>query len=154
MAFPPKSSPLHVLAGLPLAEWRMLLRALGLVVAVRAALWVLPFGTVRRLLERAPAQPAPGADEALVYRKRVIWAVTAVARRLLGDKPCLTQSLAAQRLLRQGGLDADLRIGVTMGEERELLAHAWLEQQGRVIIGGHTSPAKYTPLAPVHTSAA
>jgi hypothetical protein len=75
--------------------------------------------------------------------------VEAVGRRLLGDKPCLTQALVAQRLMSQGGYDSVLRLGVAK-DGRELLAHAWLERGGRVIIGGSASPERYTPLAPVH----
>jgi hypothetical protein len=79
--------------------------------------------------------------------------VEAVGRRLLGDKPCLTQALVAQRFLRQRGYDTTLRIGVAK-DGRELLAHAWLEREGRVIIGGGASPVRYKPLAPVHSEAA
>lgn len=148
MASLPK--PLRMLVGLPGPRLRMLLRALGLVVRVRAMLWAVPFGEARRRLDRTPAPPPLGPAEAAAYQRDVLWAVHAVARRLLGDKPCLVQSLAAQRLLREGGLDAELRIGVTKGERRNLLAHAWLEQRGRVILGGRESPVKYTPLASVH----
>ena len=70
-----------------------------------------------------------------------------MSRRLLGTKPCLTQALAAQRILRQEGIDSALRIGVAK-DGQELLAHAWLERAGRVVIGGGASRARYKPLEP------
>jgi len=134
----------------------LLVRAFALVSTVRLGLWALPYRTVQRLVgrtlvrrENAGATP----QEERSYQRRVVGAVEAVGRRLLGDKPCLTQALVAQRFLRQRGYDTTLRIGVAK-DGRELLAHAWLEREGRVIIGGGASPVRYKPLAPVHSEAA
>lgn len=135
------------------ADKVLLLRSLALVCVVRLGLWALPYRTVQRLVER-PLAPRPNAtpQELWAYQRRVVGAVEAVGRRLLGNKPCLTQAMVARRLLRMGGYDAALRIGVTK-DGRALLAHAWLERDGRVIIGGRASPARYKPLAPVHPEA-
>lgn len=124
-----------------------------LVVGVRMALRVLPYRTVQRLLtlgEREASRSTSAlAPEALrARRQRIASAVASTGKHLLGDKPCLTQALVAQRLLRRQGYDTDLCIGVTK-DGNELLAHAWLEKDGRVILGGRASQAKYTPLVPV-----
>lgn len=128
----------------------LLVRALLLVSLVRLGLWVLPYKTVRRLL----GQPESPSAERSAHRgdglrqRQVVGAVEAVSRRLLGKKPCLTQALVAQRLLRQEGLETTLRIGVAK-DGHELLAHAWLEREGHVVIGGQASPIQYKPLASV-----
>ncbi len=137
----------------------LLLHALALVAAVRVGLWVLPYRTVQRLAgsgltssgrrEVAPVTIQEGA----AFRQRVVAAVEAVGRRTLGDKPCLTQALVAQRMLRRGGYETSLHLGVSK-DGRKLLAHAWLERDGYVVIGGGLSQVRYTPLSPVHPDAA
>jgi hypothetical protein len=60
---------------------------------------------------------------------------------------CLTQALATQVLLDQRGQTARTRIGVVKGEDGQLQAHAWVESEGVVVIGGSESEIKqYTPL--------
>ena len=76
---------------------------------------------------------------------RIAWAVIAASRYVLGDKPCLTQALAAQLLLKRQGYPASLRIGVSRTAEKQLQAHAWVESKDRVVVGaGELS--RYTPL--------
>ncbi len=136
------------------ADKMLLLRSLGLVLAVRAGLWVLPYRTVRRLVEaKETAVPPMTTQEGAPYQRRVVASVESVGRRLLGDKPCLVQALVAQRLLQQGGYETSLHLGVAK-DGRELLAHAWLERDGYVVIGGGRSQFHYTPLNPVRPDAA
>lgn len=126
----------------------LLVRAFALVSAVRLGLGVLPFQTVQRLVDFPLSQREGGLyslQSEQDYQRRVIGAVEAIGRRLLGDKPCLVQALVAQRFMRQGGYDATLRIGVAK-DGQELLAHAWLERNGRVVIGGSASPSRYKML--------
>lgn len=141
------------------ADKLLLVRALALVAAVRLGLSVLPYRTVQRLLGPEHAGTSAAASqgtitrEAQAYQRRVVAAVEAVGRRLLGDKPCLTQALVAQRLLRQGGYETSLRLGVTK-DGHALLAHAWLERNGYVVIGGGMSQVRYATLTPVRPEAA
>lgn len=131
----------------------LLVRSLALVCIVRIGLWGLSYKTVQRLVDTPLAeQPHASPQATWAYQQRVVAAVEAVGRRLLGSKPCLTQALVARRMLRQKGIDAILRIGVTK-DGHELLAHAWLEREGRVVIGGWMSPARYKPLASVVSGA-
>jgi hypothetical protein len=58
----------------------------------------------------------------------------------------LTSSLAAMLLLRRKGQHSVLRIGVTRDAEQKFKAHAWLETNGRIIIGRLTSHREYTVL--------
>lgn len=132
-------------------QW-ILLRAFALVGGVRLALGVLPYRIVQRMMaasDRARNETFRTPAEAWTYRRRVVGAVEAVGRRMLGTRPCLTQALVAQRMLRQKGYETALHIGVTK-DGRELLAHAWLERDGQVVIGGQSSQLRYTPLMPVY----
>jgi hypothetical protein len=116
---------------------------------VAVLLRTCPFGWVRAALgvdrswgPSGPARLTPAAE------RRLLWAVGAVSRRLLPARPCLTQALAAQALLRwRGGRAARLQIGVARAPDGRLRAHAWLERDGRVLIGGDASPTQYQLLS-------
>lgn len=58
-----------------------------------------------------------------------------MAARYVPRATCLTQALALQAMLGRAGTPSELRIGVARGKETEVDAHAWLECEGRVVIG-------------------
>ena len=126
---------------------RLLLGAFVLVVLIRLGLWFLPFRVWRRLLSRLTGHyvpedgndPAPAAAEA----KRVAWAVGSTSR-FVPSASCLTQAVAAKVLMNRRGIPSRLHIGVAKGDSNTLEAHAWVEYDGRVIIGGGV--ARYTRL--------
>ncbi len=66
--------------------------------------------------------------------ERLAWMVNAVA--VILHMKCLARSLALVRMLSRRGLATDLRIGVRT-EDGKLLAHAWIEWQGRVLNDVH-----------------
>jgi len=77
-----------------------------------------------------------------------VWAIKAVGRRLLGSRPCLTEALAAQWLLARSGIETVIKIGVATSDDGCFLAHAWVEHEGKVIIGGFSSTTRFVPLEP------
>jgi hypothetical protein len=64
---------------------------------------------------------------------RIAWAANAVDTRL-PRSTCLTRAMAASLLLTLHGHPTTLRLGVAR-EDGELAAHAWLESNGRIVIG-------------------
>ena len=145
---------------------RLLVSAAVLLGAVRLGLWLLPFQTLRRLLTKMTrhataqqAHPSRTASIASIATEvpnattrtthvattqqtrdylpdRIVWAVV-VASRYVPKSTCLTQALTAQVLLAQRGFPAQLHIGVAkQGEDKPLEAHAWVESEGRIVIGG------------------
>ena len=121
----------------------MLFRASVLTVAVRAGLSLWPLGRVTRGLRRAAQWRLPRSTSTPRYRRRAAWAARGVGRRFLPERPCLTQALVLQYLLlRRGDDEAELHIGVAKNEDG-LQAHAWVERNGRVLIGGADSPQEY-----------
>lgn len=133
---------------------RRLLAETGLqLVFTRLGLWLLPYERLRRVLRRTrPSRPEQPRD----FTDRVSWAVHAVARRLPGTT-CLAQSLTAVTLLQRRGCRADLRIGVQEPRQsaaRPLDAHAWVECDGRVVVGNVPDLADYGVLTPVAPPAA
>ena len=69
-------------------------------------------------------------------------AVTAAGRHVPGST-CLTEALVGEILLSRRGFPSRLRLGVAR-EAGELRAHAWVESEGRIVVGGHGGA--YTPL--------
>jgi hypothetical protein len=65
---------------------------------------------------------------------------------LVPHATCLTQALAAQTLLRFRGDWAKLCLGVARGDFGEFKAHAWLEADGKVIIGDSPELSRYQRL--------
>jgi transglutaminase superfamily protein len=126
---------------LPPAERRLILAAAGILAAIRIGLWALPFrwvqGAIRAPGNRRPRDGGPPVE-------RIVWAVGA-ADRLVPRTTCLVRALAAQALLARRGHASQLRLGVAGGSGRAFEAHAWLERDGRVLIGGPVE-ARYVPL--------
>jgi len=125
----------------------LLIQAVVWLGVTRIALWLLPFRIVRRLLARAarPSSPRRGPATA---RRRLVWAVSA-ARRAVPYSTCLVQALAAEALFILHGHPADLRIGVVKNEAGGLIAHAWVESDGRVVLGNSSDFSRYAPLPPL-----
>ncbi len=127
---------LHKFFGLTSEERRLLLTTALLVGCVRVGLWVLPFPTVRRLLGRLRRPAAAARDGNELPSERIAWAVNVVGKRIPGGGNCLVQALATQVLLDRRRRTARLRIGVAKDRQGNLEAHAWVESDGTIIIGG------------------
>lgn len=83
-----------------------------------------------------------------MHRENIAWAVNVVGRYVLGDNTCLTQALAAELLLRRRGYRAHTRIGVAKGYKGNLEAHAWVESDGQVVVGGpRAALTRYTVMS-------
>jgi hypothetical protein len=130
---------------LPTGERWLLLKAALLLGAIRVGLWLLPFRTLRSLLESAAAFTRVRETDCQ-STDVVVWAVEVAAKHMPGFDTCLTRALAAQVLLSRRGYPALLRIGVVKSAEGKFEAHAWVESAGSVLIGGHELE-RYTPLA-------
>ena len=63
-------------------------------------------------------------------------AMESASRRLPFESTCLIKALAVRRMLGRDGAATSLRLGVAKGVRGEFEAHAWLELDGRVIVGG------------------
>ena len=133
-------------------ELFVLFEAFFVVMFWRVSLYLVPYKKVLTWVERGfRSQPGPSIVKSLEERKRqILWAVRVVSRRLLGDSPCLPQALAAKWMLGRLGTASELRIGVARGKEKQLEAHAWLESEGNILIGGKTSPFHFKQLRDIN----
>ncbi len=117
-------------------EQRLFVRAALLLAGVRVGLWLLPFEILRRHLTRTGQAAAQSMQPVSVSPEKIAWALTVASRYVPGAGSCLVQALAAQVLLERQGHPASLHIGVAKAEENQFEAHAWVESQGKVVVGG------------------
>ena len=52
-----------------------------------------------------------------------------------GLRNCLCRALATKRILNRFGYQSELKIGARKTNDRGFHAHAWVESEGRVLIG-------------------
>jgi hypothetical protein len=107
---------------------RLLLETLLVVPLVRVALTLLPFRFVQRMVDRARPR-----SRSQVSQDQIARTVISVASRVPGAS-CLTQVVSAALLSARHGHRSTMRLGVTRTAGK-LVAHAWLESDGRVILG-------------------
>lgn len=106
----------------------------------RLVTWILPFPLGRRLLvgKRRAGRTTISGDQ-------VTWAMHH-AQRIIPRATCLPQAIAAEALLTRGGLPAHLQIGVKKTSDGKLTAHAWVESNGRIVVGNLRDLGDYTRL--------
>ena len=116
--------------------------------ARRMGLWLLPHRFLRRILRVVTRRHArPRGTQA--PPDRIAWAVMAASRYIPLTMTCLPQALAAQVLFARNGHTAQLRIGVARSVSGAFEAHAWLEADGRILVGALEDVSRFVPLLPV-----
>lgn len=81
-----------------------------------------------------------------VPEARILWALAAAERRDVGRGRCLARALAADLLIDGTACPHEIVIGVTSPAPGLLKSHAWIERDGRVLIGGDKSIDRYSRL--------
>ncbi|MFO0982779.1 MAG: lasso peptide biosynthesis B2 protein [Planctomycetota bacterium] len=113
-----------------------------------AALCSMRVGSCLLLFRRVQACRAAcslaRALRAMAGRGFITWRLPPAARHI-PFATCLPQALAAQWLLARAGYRSELKLGIAPGAGRPVDAHAWLELDGEVVIGG-PDVARFTPL--------
>lgn len=111
---------------------------------VRAGLWLLPFSSLVQLVERLSRPARLGA-----HRDSQTEEVANAVRRVASYVPaatCLTQALALSLLLSRRGETSRIKIGIARDADGGLKSHAWVEQDGRVLIGDNGELSSYATM--------
>lgn len=133
----PRRSTLARIRSLSPQQRRTLLEALTALGRARLEVRFRPFRSIVSSIEG----PAPRDDRAtssaeLHDLETVSWAFRVLGARVPPFGNCLTQAVAAKRLLNRRGIGSTLHLGVAPGPgQAPFEAHAWLEARGRVVIG-------------------
>jgi transglutaminase superfamily protein len=126
----------------PADRW-LFLRIFTALVRVRLALWFRPFDRVREYAGRLGEKRVPDMSDRLSAHD--LTSLVTVAACYIPRATCLTQALVADALLRRYGYAPELKIGVGRDDNR-FQAHAWVEIDGKVVIGDLPALDQYTPL--------
>jgi Transglutaminase-like superfamily len=113
------------------------------------AVWHLARARVRHLIQPShvlinpalspplqAAEPAPTSRFDPLVAGKVAAAIETAAGHVPWRSDCLIQAMAATDWLKRLGFEPRLKIGMKRSEAGEMLAHAWLELDGEVIVGG------------------
>ncbi len=150
----PKSK-LARLGNLSAAEWRWLLAALVLLPMAGLSLRFSSYQRTRALLKRwvvsenqSRKSMVDGKSTTDPVALQVVRMVSVAAHHGPYRANCLRQALVAWALLQQHGFPTELKVGVKKDLEG-FAAHAWVESNGRIILGGEDSVRLYYSLLSV-----
>jgi hypothetical protein len=127
-----------------------------LLASVWAGLKIVHFPVIRKLTYAYSGflrSGSPGTRE--VPPQRIAWAVVRVADHLPMHTTCLVRALAGYAMVRRRGFLPELRIGILprrLDDSAPLRSHAWIEHDGRVLIGHIDDLRDYALLAPPEKS--
>jgi hypothetical protein len=109
-------------------------KTLPVVLAVRSGLYLFPERVVSKWLakerETSTTHVAPNWE--------LVDDIVKTVRRCCSYIPhatCLTQALSVLILLRRSGHLSEMKIGVRKDREGKFHAHAWVEVEGKIVIG-------------------
>ena len=131
---------------LTVEDQKLLVKTWLILFAIRLALWTLPFGVLRRMVIEARPRAAGNDETDEQSINRIAWAVK-LSSKYLPAATCLTQALTTLVLLKRGGGLAHLKIGVAKDDQGRLQAHAWVESNGRIVIGNLSGISNFKGLS-------
>jgi hypothetical protein len=120
----------------------MVVEAALFLALARLLVLTVPFRRIAPWLALAPETGRN--DETLAAAVRE--AVTVAARNAPWNAVCLPQAMAAKAMLARRGFGSSFHLGADYDGQGKLVAHAWLEAGGEVIIGADGIPGM-APLA-------
>lgn len=126
--------------GLSGADRRLLLQAFARLLLASARLRLHSAAWLRAFLQ---PEDLPASRHASLDPQRIAWAVD-IAGRYVPGCTCLVSAIVAQRMMARLGYPAAVRLGVARDCESPLKAHAWLESNGQVLLGGATREQYHT----------
>jgi Transglutaminase-like superfamily len=129
------------------SQKRLHLRAALLLGAVSVALRLDSGSMVQHWLLLRPSGPRP--HNSAIRADLIALAIAQAARHIPGAT-CLVQAISLCRLLHREGYESVLQVGVLPPNAGRLEAHAWVECEGEIILGGSNSADLYTPLVQFH----
>lgn len=132
---------------LPVHERLIIVKSAILLVLVRLCLFFFPFKTVIVLIKWLKSRNVQKIYVHEIDSDRIAWAVE-VASRYIPFTKCFPKALVTQMLFSRYGYQADLHIGVKKDGPEKIKAHAWVESQGKIVIGNLANLSQFNPLVP------
>lgn len=116
---------------------------------VRLGMWILPFRWFKPLVHWIMTGVYRKESTPLISAAQVVKCIDRATRYSPGKTKCLARALTAKLLLQHYGYPCTLSIGVAKSGSQQPVAHAWIEHNGQVLIGGNFDLSMLTPLPPI-----
>jgi hypothetical protein len=130
MSFVNKVSTLRHLSG---RQRRLLCEAVICLAVARLSVVLIPARFLTAWLANCPRTATDSTGQALL--REIRFAVITAARNVPWNAVCLPQAIAGKFMLARRGCASTLRLGVARTPAGGLLAHAWLEADGQIVVG-------------------
>jgi hypothetical protein len=119
-------------------EWLLIAQAWMWFAAVEVGLRCMSLRTLLRIIQPLGNPRTATKEERETHRavpQRAAKCVELASRLHVPNSTCLRKALVLYALLARRGFDAQLLIGVAKATNGQLDAHAWLECQGKILLG-------------------
>jgi len=136
---------LYKFLNLTTRERFLLINSFLLLGFVRLGLWLLPYAFLKKILTVIGHTIAQNQTE--IELGKIVRAVNISSFYSPGAAKCLARALTTEVLMKQQGYSPQLLIGVTKGEQKQLEAHAWIEERGKVVIGDLPDLVRFIPMS-------
>lgn len=136
--------------GFPGKKKKRLLVSLWWLWTYRLALWLLPFSWIQ---DKSGVEKTGAISQRIIDWIEIEGIVESIdtAASFVPKSTCLTRALATQKLLRSRGQLSVLEIGVVKSADQVFSAHAWIEVDGRIVIGENPDHKRFTKLRVTRT---
>lgn len=118
-------------------------KAAFMLVVVRCCILVFPFHRLRRGLIRIFGRP----KRVGMYSPKEIARAVARMTRYVPRATCLVAALACELILLRHGHEPEMHVGVLLTQDHDLEAHAWLDCDGKTILGEEVNTANFRRLS-------
>lgn len=79
--------------------------------------------------------PRKKIPASIYSQEDICWAIHRAGYFLFKDTGCLPQAIVGEWLLAQQGIESKLCLGVRRGNDNQIIAHAWLVYDDKILIG-------------------
>lgn len=114
---------------------QLLISTFVLLILVNLGLSMLSFKKLHKLLLLISKPQAKYQKQAQISLEDIIWAVNVSTFYIPGGAKCLSRALTSSVFMSRCCYISSLYIGVAKSQSGELKAHAWVESQGKVVVG-------------------
>lgn len=122
-------------------------RAYLLMMLVRLGMLLLPFKKLQNLILKANQLKFLARFSPSFTVKDIAIGVNRSARFSPGEVKCLAKALTTAVLMEIYSLPYQTKIGVAKGENNNLEAHAWVESEGKIVIGYLADMSRFIPMS-------
>ena len=126
---------------------KLFLQAYLIMSLVRLGLLWLPFNRLQSLVLKSQKLTWLAFAPTQVTTNRIVRSVYRSSKYQRGKPMCLARALTAAVLMNIYGIPHQIKIGVAKGENGQIEAHAWVNSQGRVVVGNLPDLSRYAPMS-------